>query len=44
MQKFCIDEVIENKNGFMLDRALKIGDWLYQINYLGKIIFKTKIT
>ena len=42
MQKFCIDKVIENKNGFMLDRAFKIGDWHYQINYLGKIIFKTK--
>ena len=41
---FIIDEVIENDNNIFFGRALKIGDWHYQINWHGQILFKTKET
>ena len=42
MTNLVIDEFIEDKQGWFCDRAFKSGDYTYQLNWNGQIIFKTK--
>ena len=42
MNNLVIKEFIEDKQGIFCDRAFKSGDYTYQLNWHGQIIFKTK--